>query len=226
MNGPCRLGASLLHVSSISIVGMSKTIPLPLEIDRTLLPDDIANAFQKVGERDSPPGTLLEGFTIIEETLDENDTELVLEDLYQSKPTRHEIHLADTIKHVPCVMDAMVVALALDRRPIEIVSKPPQGGEPVRFTVTNEEVVYSPGSVVTSFGIAYDEAAEDDLEAVKDRLNETSVIPTTCSVINAFPDSNSYDRWEQAVSNAAVMELSVEQLVAASQVAAQGYLAT
>lgn len=189
--------------------------------ERIELPPDVAEVFRRVGDRDAPPETLAEGFTIIEGALDDEGVSIGLDDMYQTEPTRHAVHIGDTVEHVPCVMDAMIVALSLGTRPIEIHSQPPDGGETIQFLVTDEDITVSPESTVISFGIAYEEADEAEIGEVNKLLNEESTIPTTCSLINAFPNSKAYDRWASTVSNGAVMELSVADLVAFSRRTAQ-----
>lgn len=187
------------------------THPEPGSIE---LPSDLAEAFRQVGNRDDPPETLREGFTIIEETLEDAGVEVSLDDMYQSEPTRHTVYIGESTEHVPCVMDALIVAFTLNTDPIEIHSEPPDGGEPVRMHVTGEKISVTPERAVVSFGIGYAEADEADVTDVEAMLNDASTIPTTCSVINAFPDSEAYAQWAAGVSEAAVMELSVEEMVA------------
>lgn len=191
------------------------------EDERIELPPDVAEVFRQVGNRDTPPETLQDGFTIIDDALDNEEIRIELDDMYQAKPTRHAVRIGDTVEHVSCVMDAMIVALSVETRPIEIESQPPSGGEPVQFHVTDENIAVTPESAVVSFGIAYEEADNTDVGDVKELLNEDSVIPTTCSLINAFSDSKAYDRWSTMVTNGAVMVLSVEEFVAISRQAAQ-----
>lgn len=193
---------------------MTRTVPADPEIGRIDLPADLAELFHRVGDRQSPPQTLNEGFAIIRETLDEGNVDVSLEDMYQDEPTRHAVHVDGNVEHVPCVLDAMIVALSLEERPIEIHSEPPTGGEPVQFRVTDGEVTVTPDTAIASFGIGTREAAETNPANVKAMLNEQSTIPTTCSVTNAFPDPEAYTRWAADVSEAAVMHLEIEELVA------------
>lgn len=197
------------------------TMSTQSEDDRIELPPDVAEVFRRVGDRDTSPETLKEGFTIVEDILDNEEVSIGLDDMYQAEPTRHAVHVGDTVEHVPCVMDAMIVALSLETRPIEIHSQPPNGGETIQFLVTDEDITVTPESTVVSFGIAHKEAEEADIGEVDKLLNEESTIPTTCSLINAFPNSKAYERWATIVSNGAVMELSVEDLVAISRRTAQ-----
>lgn len=202
---------------------MALNVTTEPEIDRIELPTDLAEAFRQLGNHGDPPRTLGEGFAIVEETLDEANVDVSLDDMYQSQPTRHAVHIGDTVEHVPCVLDALIVALALDTDPVEIHSEPPNGEETVQFRVTDETVTVSPESAVTSFGIGYEEADEADVANTKEILNDESTIPTTCSHINAFPDSEAYTRWADDVSKAAVMELGIEEMVAIARRTAQSY---
>lgn len=183
------------------------------EIEGIELPTDLAEAFRQIGDCDDPPETLREGLAIIEKTLDEVGVDVSLDDMYQSEPTRHAVYIGETVEHVPCVLDALIVALTLDTDPIEIHSEPPGGGGRVKFRITGEEVTVTPESAVASFGLGYEEANEADLANVEKTLNEESANPTICSVINAFPDSEAYARWAVDVSEAGVMELSIGAMV-------------
>lgn len=227
LNTPDTLGASVLPLLYVCVSEVAMTMCTQSEDERIELPPDVAEVFRQVGNRDTPPETLQDGFTIIDDVLDEEEIRIELDDLYQAEPTRHAVYIDDTIEYVPCVMDAMIVALSLETRPIEIQSQPPSGGEPVQFLVTDEDITVTPESAVVSFGIAYEEADNSDLSEVNKLLNEEPTIPTTCSLINAFPNSKTYKRWAVIVSNGAVMELSVEELiVAARQTAQRRYVVT
>lgn len=193
---------------------MVLTVSTRPEIDEVDIPTALAEAFRRAGNRGDPPETLYEGFADITSVLDEDDVSIELEDMYQSEPTRHAVHIGETVEYVPCVMDAMIVALSLETSPIEIHSTPPNGDEAVQLRVTNDHVTVTPESAVVSFGIGLEEAAESSPEIAKEQLNEPSTIPTTCSVTNAFPNPEAYERWADTVSEAAVMKLSVVELIA------------
>lgn len=195
------------------------------DVDEIELPVDLAEAFRRAGGLDERPATLGKGFGAVTDLLNEAGVTVTPEDMYQSEPTRHAVHGGDTAEHVPCVMDALIVALLLDRDPVEIHSEPPEGGETVRFHVTDDEVTVTPTSAVVSFGLGLEESTDPDLDSLDDFLNDPDApIPTTCSVINAFPDSEAYERWAADVSNAAVMALDVEAVFALSRQAAQSHV--
>lgn len=183
------------------------------KIDDKEVPTDIADAFRRVGGLNARPTTFGEGFRAFTELLDEAGVNVRLEDMYQAVPTRHAVHARETVEYVPCVMDAMIVALRLDSDPGEIHSEPPGGGEMVRFQVTGDEISVTPEDAVVSFGLGLEESADPDLEIIDQSLNDPNTpILTTCSVINAFPDSAAYERWAADVTDAAVMELTVQEL--------------
>lgn len=205
---------------------MTRTVPLQPQIGHSGLPADLAETIRTIGKRETPPETLRQGVAIITETLDEANVDVGLEDMYQDEPTRHAVHVDGTVVHVPCVMDAMIVALAHATRPIEILSEPPRSEGTVRFQVDEDEVRVTPERAVVSFGIGYGDAGATDITTAKETLNEASATPTICSTINAFPDSDAYDRWASTVSEAAVMEFTVADLVAISLRAAQGITTT
>lgn len=194
--------------------------------DETELPPDLADAFRRAGGLDERPKTLEEGFDAVADRLNEAGVTVTLEDMYQPEPTRHAVHVGDTVEHVPCVVDALIVALLLDTDPVEIYSESPEGGETIRFRVVGDELTVTPTSTVVSFGLGLEESTDPALDSLRDALNDPeSPIPTTCSVINAFPDSRAYERWADGVSDAAVMELGVETAFALARAAVQSHVA-
>lgn len=189
------------------------------------LPADLAEAFRRAGRLDDPPETLAEGFRAVTALLNEVGT-VTLEDMYQPEPTRHRVHTPGGAEHVPCVLDALIVALLLETDPVDIDSEPPAGEEPVHIRVTGDEVTVTPERAVASFGLGLEESADPGLDALDEALNDPDApIPTTCSAINAFPTSAAFDRWERGVSEAAVMELSVEELFALARWATEAHVA-
>lgn len=189
------------------------------------LTTDLAEAFRRASKLDESPETLEEGFKSLATRLGNTGVTLAPKDMYQSAPTRHSIRFGETVEYVPCVMDALMIAEVIDARPIEIHSEPPGGGETIRFRITGDEVAVTPTGAVVTFGLGLEEARDSDLKDLKDSLNDPDSPPlTVCTVINAFPDSESYEEWEGDVSNAAVMKLGVEDLIALSQEAARSYV--
>lgn len=196
---------------------MASKISTKPEIDEIPLPTKLAEAFHYLDDRDTHPETLQEGFRIIKETFDAADIDVLPEDMYQGEPTRHEVTIDESVEYVPCVLDALIVALSLEERPIRILSEPPNGGEPVRFLVAQDEITVTPERAVISFGMGFQEAADVDPKIVKEKLSEKSATPTSCTLTNAFPNSETYARWADDVSGVAVMELDVEEVVAIAQ---------
>ena len=142
--------------------------------------------------------------------------------MYQFEPTRHAIHIAGTVKHVPCVMDAPIVALLHDDDTVEIHSESPRDGEAIHFRVAEDDVTVVPATAVISFGLGIEESTNPDFNSLKDTFNAPDAsIPTTCSVTTAFPDSTSFERWAAEISEAAVVEITVEQAFPLSKQAAR-----
>ena len=214
INAPGGLGASVLPLSAVSPSAMPVNVSANPEIERIDLPPDVAEAFSRIDDGDEPPRTLQEAFAGVDELLDDGAR---VDDMYRSEPTRHAVHVGETVEHVFCVLDAMIVALARNTRPIEIQSEPPGGGAPVQFHVTDQEIQVTPDRAVASFGIANEDIT--DPTVFTEPIDEAVPLPS-CSVINAFPDSAAYDRWATAIPHAVVMELAIEDLVAIAQHAA------
>ena len=192
---------------------------------RTDLPSDLAEAFRRAGSLDERPENLEAGFSAVTDQLNEAGVTIAPEDMYQPEPTRHAVHLGETVKHVPCVMDALIVALLHDDDTVEIHSKSPESGETIRFRVTEDDVTVTPASAVISFGLGIEESTNPDFDSLKDTLNAPDAsIPTTCSVTNAFPDSASFERWAAEISEAAVVEITVEKAFSLSKQAARTHI--
>lgn len=187
------------------------------EIERIELPSDVTEAFSRMGDRADPPETLHEAFAVVDELLAAGAR---VDDMYRTEPTRHAVHLGETVEHVSCVLDAMIVALARNGRPVEIQSEPPDGGETVRFQVTAQEIQVTPESAVVSFGIANEDIT--DPTVFTEPIDKAVPLPS-CSVINAFPNSGAYEQWAGDISHAVVMELAIEELVAIAQRAAMHF---
>lgn len=194
-------------------------------VENRELATDVAEAFRRAGGLDARPKTLGDGFEAVTGRLKEEGVTVTLEDMYQPEPTRHSVHAGDTVEFVPCVMDAMIVALRLDTDPVEIHSEPPGGDETVRFQVTEDEITVTPEDAVVSFGLGLEESVDPDFDSIDESLNDPNTpIPTTCSVINSFPDSAAYERWVAGVTDAAVMELTVQELFDLSQQTIRSYV--
>lgn len=193
---------------------MTAKVSTQPETDESPLPTELAEVFRRIGSHDVRPETLQQGFRIIAETFDAGDVDIRPKDLYQSEPTRHEVVVDGTVEYVPCVLDAMIVALGHEQRPVEIRSESPDCGEVVRFRVGWDEIQVTPDGAVVSFGLGNRDPGEANPRTVKEQIDDGSTIPNSCSVINAFPNSEAYSRWAEDVSGAAVMELDVEEMVA------------
>lgn len=196
------------------------------DVDETELPTDVAEAFRQAGGLDDRPQTLGAGFRAIEDLLSEAGITVTLEDIYQPGPTRHAVHVGEDVEHVPCVIDALVVALLVDADPVEVRSESPDG-ETVRFLVTGNEITVTPESAVVSFGLGLEESTDPDPSSLDESLNDPDApLPTTCLVTNSFPNSAAYQHWAADITDAAVMELSVEEAFELSRRVVRGHVTT
>lgn len=216
---PSPPGARYLTFDGIVQAAMTEKVSMRPETEPIPLPEDLAEVFRRIGDRADPPETLGEGFQIIKETFDEAGTHIEPGDMFQSDPTRHEVVLEDSIEYVPCVLDALIVAFSLDKVGVKIRSHPPEGGDPVRFQFFDDVIAVSPEDAVVSFGLGTADVEESDPSSIKSEINEGSTIPNSCSVINAFRRPEDFDRWAENVTDAAVMELEVDEMIAIARAA-------
>jgi hypothetical protein len=219
------MGITVLLLLFVSSHMVNSNVETRSDGDPTDLPSDLAEAFRRAGSLDERPETLEAGFSAVTDRLNKAGVTIAPEDMYQSEPTRHAVHLNETVKHVPCVMDALIVALLHDDDIVETHSESPQDGETIRFRVTEDDVTVVPASAVISFGLGIEESTNPDFNSIKDTLNAPDAsIPTTCSVINAFPDSASFERWAAEISEATLMEITVEKAFSLSKRAARAHV--
>lgn len=220
------MGITVLPIPFVSSHMVNSNVETRSEGDQTDLPPRLAEAFRRAGYLDERPETLEAGFSAVTDRLNEAGVTIAPEDMYQSEPTRHAVHIDGAIEYVPCVMDALIVALLHDDDVVEIDSESPQEGETIRFRVTEDDVTVVPTSAVISFGLGIEESTNPDFGSLKDTLNAPDAsIPTTCSVINAFPDSSSFERWVAEVSEAALVEITVEKAFDLSKRAVRAHVA-
>lgn len=98
-------------------------------------------------------------------------------------------------------------------------------GETIRFRVTEDDVTVVPASAVISFGLGIEESTNPDFDSLTDTLNDPDAsIPTPCSVIDAFPNPASFERWAPEISDAALVEIAVEKVSSLSKQAARPHV--
>lgn len=193
-------------------------------LERIELPDDIANGLQRVSKTDEPPETLATGIRAIELTLADAGLEITVDQMYQPNETRHAVQFGDGVKHVPCALDALIAGLLVEAETVTIQSEPPNSGEAVQITVTETDVSVDPSTAVFSWGFAAGDIRDaDPADAVDD---DGTVSFATCSYINAFPDEATYRRWVAGLSEAIVMQLDIDTMVALAEHAAGGWVVT
>lgn len=185
------------------------------------LPTDFAEAFQRLANTSTAPETLAECVDSFEQMLAAEGVTVSVEAMYQPEPTRHAVHVDETVEYVPCVLDALIAAISVDSKPVEIRSDPPDDDTTVQLHVTDDEVEVHPSTAVFSIGLATTDIQEPELETFDEM--ETAVSMASCSYINAFPDPEAYDQWDDHLSDGVVMQLDIDDMVALARNIATGW---
>lgn len=191
-------------------------------LDSIDLPADMADVLVDVRPTNGRPSTLADVTDPTEEWLPP-ERSLTLSAMYQDGETRHAVYLADGVEHVPCVLDALIVALSTSADPVRIESTSPVDGAKIEYTISGDTADVTPREAVVSFGIAPEDA--DGIDYGDDFENDARI--GSCSYINSFVDEQAYEQWAEETDAAAVMALSVDEAVAvARRLASSGLLET
>lgn len=124
------------------------------------------------------------------------------------------------MEHVPCVLDALIVAELVEETPVRVRSTPPGDGDSVRFYATDRGVGVDPATAVVSFGLSADHAADPGMDAFESMESGSVVL---CAYINAFPGRTRYERWSEGLDDGRTMALSVETTLALAAEAAESW---
>lgn len=178
-------------------------------LDAIELPADMATVLTDVRPTNEQPSTLADIVDPAAEWLPP-ERSLSLAAMYQDEETRHAVHLENSTEHVPCILDALIVALVTTDDPVRIESTSPVDGTTVAYRISDDTLDVSPREAVVSLGIAPEDATGiqygDDFE---DNARIGS-----CSYINSFADEQTYAQWADETDAAAVMKLSVDEALA------------
>ena len=174
------------------------------------LPRDVAAEFRAATDRDGGSMTLLDGLDAVEELVSGADGRVSLEQFYQPDSTRHEVRIGERVEHVPCVLDALIVAERRRAEPVVVRSEPPGGRQTVSFDARSAEVGVTPEQAVVSFGLSADDTDDREMGSFSSMEAGSVVI---CSYINAFPDGGAYERWASSLSEGSVMMLSADTAI-------------
>lgn len=181
-------------------------------LDAVDLPADMADVLAGVRSTNGQPSTLADVMDPAAEWLPP-DRSISLSAMYQDGATRHAVHLSDGIEHVPCVLDAFIVALVTPDDPVRIESASPVDGAVVEYRISDDAVVVTPRAAVVSFGVAPEDAT--GIQYGED-FEENARIGS-CSYINSFPDEQAYEQWATGTDAAAAMKLSVDEAVSVAR---------
>lgn len=152
-------------------------------------------------------------------------------DYFLMEETRHTIHFKDRVEHVPCVADALQVAVMLEHDPVTIRSTDPVSGTTVTFEVGTDSFDVRPETHVISLGFSRElvealpasenvvtftaavmgtgdlETALEDSRAVCDPVGDVTEYDFRslgCRYINAFESPETYREWAEAVDAVSV----------------------
>lgn len=160
-------------------------------------------------------------------------------DYFLDDESRHEVRLGDAVEHVPCVADALQVAVLVDREPVTVRSLDPVTGAGVTFEVGTDSLDVDPATHVVSIGVARDllvalpaetdligftaaVLGNSDLATTLERRAAVCEGPTdtapdgfrglTCEYINAFESQETYEEWTTDV-DAVTVALKAEAIM-------------
>lgn len=186
-------------------------------LDGIDLPTDVADAIGGALPTGDRPATLAAALDLADEWL-APARPIPIHAFFRDDPTRHEVHLEGDVEYVPCVLDALVVAVATPDDPVRVESTSPVDGTVVEFRVSGDDAIVSPEGAVVSFGIA--PADTSGMPTADDVADDPRI--ASCAYINAFPDGAAYAAWVESSDAAAVMQLSADEAVAAARRIAAG----
>lgn len=181
-------------------------------LDAVELPTDMAGVLGEVRPTSDQPSTLADVVDPAGEWLPPGRS-ISLSAMYQDEETRHAIHLADGVEHVPCILDALIVSLVTPDDPVRIESASPVNDAVVKYRISDGVVNVDPEEAVISFGIAPEDA--NGIQYGEDFEDDARI--GSCSYINSFVDGQAYEQWADETDAAAVMKLSVDAVAAVAR---------
>lgn len=181
-------------------------------LDAVELPADMAEVLGEVRPTNDQPSTLADVVDPAGEWLPPGRS-ISPSAMYQDDETRHAIHLADGVEHVPCILDALIVSLLTPDDPLRIESMSPVDDAVVKYQISDSFVDVAPEEAVISFGIAPEDS--DGIQYGDDFEDNARI--GSCSYINSFVDEQAYEQWADETDAAAVMKLSVDAAAAVAR---------
>lgn len=181
-------------------------------VDAIELPDKMADILVEMVPTNGQPSTLADVLDPAEEWLPPEGS-ISVSAMYQDGETRHAVHLTEGTKHVPCILDALIVSLVAPDDSIRIESTSPVNDTVIEYQISDGVVDVTPQETVVSFGVAPEDA--NGIQYGDDFEDNARV--GSCSYINSFPDERAYDQWAGETDAAVVMKLSVDEAVAVAR---------
>lgn len=185
----------------------------------TELSPEMREAIARTVQSEEPPATLADAVDLTESLLAPAEP-FGPESLRREEPTRHAVSLPDGVAHVPCVLDALVVAHLVEADPVRIHSGSPSDGTVVAYEVRDDGIAAEPASAVVSFALAPEDLAGRPAD---EAVGADPAMPS-CAYINSFPDEAAYEAWAASTDAAATMALPVDVADAFARRVADGSL--
>lgn len=187
------------------------------------LPADFANALQPMTETGEPTETLADAAAAFDHLWDVTGVRISVDQMYQPERTRHTVEFNDRVEYLPCVLDALIAGLIVDPTVAVIRSKPPTGEAVINITLTEDGIDVAPSSAVFSIGMSASDTENPEM-SVSQLEKSDSAVMASCSYINAFPQPAAFDEWKDGISDAHVVRVGDEELLAFARWAAQDWV--
>lgn len=177
-------------------------------LESTEITPEFETVFEEVADADIHPTTLGDIVDIYDQMMAAEGVTVTLNEMYQSKSTRHQLRVAERTEHLPCVLDALVAAFKVDASHVVINSESPLREDVVSLSVEGTSVEVIPDSANFSIGIL-----PGDLENSVEKLDQDESVLSSCSYINAYPDASAFDEWRAQLSDGIVLRLDTHEMV-------------
>lgn len=172
-------------------------------IDDRELPRDVAEQFRVALGLAAAPATLDDWVDATASRLQDAGVSVGFEELCLTESSRHEARVGDEVRYFACVLDALLLPFVLDEPArVDVRSRSPVSDAVVEATVTRGGVSVDPEGAVASLGVAadVDPAAERGDPLAYGRA-------AFCPYVNAFPDADEYEAWDEATPAAVTTSL-------------------
>lgn len=168
---------------------------MSVELDNNILPYPLGEQLQKLLGLRIQPQTFGEWF----EEWSHSCCCTQRENLIAMSETAHRVLSAKQSFFVPCVLDAIILAI-IDRTDMELETCDPQNGRVIQMKIKSNgrvEIAHGRDQFVLSFGMASN--------------NSSSLLECCCPYLNLFTSRASFDQWARENKDIAVTALTIDE---------------